>query len=1078
MQGLRSRLAVALLIVVFGIPVLPASPVVASAHSAVDDAYAVDEDGVLSVVAPGVLADDLPEPAGLTAEFVTGPANAASFTLNADGSFDYTPTADFNGEDSFTYRALDALSDPSNVATVTITVNPVNDAPSFTKGGDQGVLEDAGPQTVPAWATAISAGPPDESSQVLAFAVSSNTNAGLFSAGPSVAADGTLTYTPAANANGAATVGILLTDDGGTSAGGVDTSAEQTFTITVGAVNDPPTFVSGGDVAVAEDSGPYDAPWAASISAGPFDELSQAVTFGVTNDANGLFAVQPAIDGDGRLTFTPAADANGAAEVTVTASDDGGTANGGDDTADPVTFTITIGGVNDPPVADDTSASTDEDQPVVGVTLTATDVDGDGLAIAVVSGPTNGSLTFEPGFCAAGACTREVTYTPDPDFNGMDSFTFAATEVLTDPALTSNTATVTITVNPVNDPPSFTKGGDQVVLEDAGSQSVAGWATLVNVGPADESDQALAEYLVSSNSNPGLFSVAPAVAIDGTLTYTPAANANGSATIGVRARDDGGTDLGGVDTSAEQTFTITVTAVNDVPSFAKGADDSVAEDSGARSVPGWATAISPGPANEAGQAVTFEIASNSNAALFATGPTVSATGTLSYTPAANRNGVATIQVRITDNGGAANGGANASASRSFMISVTSVNDPPNAVNDVSFTVAANSGPTALDVLANDSIAPDTGESLTIVAATQGAHGSVAITGGGSGLAYQPNAFFEGADIFTYTISDGALTDTATVLVTVVPAGGVGRLAGPDRYATAAAISAATFAPGVPIAYVATGSNFPDALAGAAAGGFRGGPVLLVTQFTIPQATLTELARLQPFKIVVLGSAGVVGDAVANALVPYTTSGVVERYAGPDRYATAAAISAATFVVGPAVAYVATGANFPDALAGAAAGGFLGGPVLLVTQFTIPQATLTELARLQPFKIVVLGSSGVVGDAVANALVPYTTSGVVERLAGPDRYATAAAISAATFAPGVPVAYIATGTNFPDALAGAAAGGHRSGPVLLVNPAVAALPGPTAAELARLKPRTIIVLGSAGAVPDSILNLLPPYVVAP
>ena len=1070
MAGPRRRLAVALLIVVFGIPVLPASPVVASVHSAVDDAYSVDEDGVRSEVAPGVLGNDLPDPADLTAELVAGPASAASFTLNADGSFEYTPTADFNGADSFTYRALDALSDPSNVATVTITVDPVNDAPSFAKGADQPVLEDAGPQSAAGWATAISAGPPDESGQVVAFEISSNTNPGLFSAGPAVAPNGTLTFTPALDANGVATVGVEATDDGGTD-GGADTSAEQTFTITVSAVNDAPSFVSGDDVGVAEDSGAYDAPWATGISPGPPNEAAQTVTFEVTNDANGLFSVQPQVDEAGRLTFTPAADANGAAEVTVTASDDGGTADGGVDTADLVTFTITIGADNDAPVALDDAVSINEDA-ALGFDLVATDTEGDVLTFALVDQPTNGEVSLGVTICASGTCSRSVTYTSDPDFNGVDSFTFTAT----DGFLTSNTATVTITVNAANDGPTFTKGPDQAVLEDAGPQAMAGWATGFVPGPADEMTQTLVEYLVSSNSNPGLFAVAPAVAVDGALTFTPAPNANGVATIGVQARDDGGTANGGTDLGAEQTFTITVTAVNDAPSFTKGAEDSVAEDSGARSVPGWATAISPGPANEAGQAVTFEIVSNSNTSLFATSPSVSSTGTLSYTPAANRNGAATIQVRITDNGGTDAGGVDASVNQSFTITVTAVNDPPNAVNDVSFTIPTGSGPTALSVLANDSIAPDTGETLTIVAATQGAHGSVAITGGGSGLTYQPNAFFEGTDIFTYTISDGALTDTATVLVTVVPAGGVGRLAGPDRYATAAAISAATFAPGVPIAYVATGSNFPDALAGAAAGGFRGGPVLLVTQFTIPQATLTELARLQPFRIVVLGSAGVVGDAVANALVPYTTSGVVERYAGPDRYATAAAISAATFAVGPAVAYVATGSNFPDALAGAAAGGFLGGPVLLVTQFTIPQATLTELARLQPFKIVVLGSAGVVGDAVANALVPYTTSGVVERLAGPDRYATAAAISAATFAPGVPVAYIATGTNFPDALAGAAAGGHRGGPVLLVNPAVAALPGPTATELARLRPRTIIVLGSAGAVPDSILNFLPPYVV--
>jgi VCBS repeat-containing protein len=883
-------------------------------------------------------------------------------------------------------------------------------------------------------------------------------------------ADGSFEYEPDPDFNGADSFTYHAL------AGGEDSNT-ATVSITVTPVNDAPSFAAGGDVNVAEDSGAYDASWATSIGAGPANEAGQTVAFLVVNDANGLFSAQPAIDGAGQLTFTPAADASGAAEVTVTASDDGGTGNGGDDTADPATFTITIGGVNDAPVAPGDAVSTNEDVPLT-FDLDATDPEGDVLAIAIVDQPTNGDVSLGATICGGGTCSRSVTYTPDPDFSGSDSFTFAATEALTDPALSSNSATVSVTVNAANDGPTFTTGPDQVVLEDAGPQSGAGWATGFDPGPADEGTQGLVEYVVSSNTNPGLFSAAPTVALDGTLTWTPAADANGVATIGIRARDDGGTVNGGTDLGAEQAFTITVTAVNDPPSFTKGADDTVAEDSGAQSVADWATAISAGPADESGQAVAFEIVSNGNTALFGSGPAVSSTGTLTWTPAANRNGTATIQLRIMDDGGVDNGGSNASPGQSFTITVNAVNDPPNAVNDVSFSVVAGSGATALDVLANDSSAPDTGETLTIVGATQGAHGIVAIIGGGTGLTYQPSAFFEGTDIVTYTISDGSLTDTATVLVTVVPVGGVGRLAGPDRYATAAAISAATFPVGVPVAYVATGGNFPDALAGAAAGGFRGGPVLLVTQSTIPQATLTELARLQPFKVVVLGSVAVVGEAVAEALRPYTTSGVVERYAGPDRYATAAAISAATFATGAPVAYIATGANFPDALAGAAAGGFRGGPVLLVTQFSIPAATLNELARLQPYRVVVLGSTGVVGDAVAAALVPYTTSGVVERLAGPDRYATAAAISAATFTPGVPVAYIATATNFPDALAGAAAGGHRGGPVLLVNPAVAALPAATAAELARLKPRSIIVLGSAGAVPDSIFSLLAPYAVAP
>jgi hypothetical protein len=116
----------------------------------------------------------------------------------------------------------------------------------------------------------------------------------------------------------------------------------------------------------------------------------------------------------------------------------------------------------------------------------------------------------------------------------------------------------------VNDAPSFTKGANQTVNEDAGPQSVASWATGILAGPANEGSQTVA-FLIDSNSNVALFSTAPAVSSTGTLTYTPAANANGSATIVLHAHDNGGTANGGIDNSATQTFTITVTADNDAP---------------------------------------------------------------------------------------------------------------------------------------------------------------------------------------------------------------------------------------------------------------------------------------------------------------------------------------------------------------------------------------------------------------------------------------------------------------------------------------------------------------------------------
>src|SRR6059036_248711 len=162
------------------------------------------------------------------------------------------------------------------------------------------------------------------------------------------------------------------------------------------------------------------------------------------------------------------------------------------------------------------------------------------------------------------------------------------------------------------------------------AQAIANWATTMSAGPADESGQTL--NFIVTNNNAALFAVAPLIAANGTLTYTPAANANGSATVTVQLHDNGGTANGGVDTSAPQTFMITVNPVNDIPSFTKGADQTVNEDAAAQTVSGWATNLGKGPANESGQTLDF-IVSNNNNGLFSGQPAVSSTGTLTFTSA-------------------------------------------------------------------------------------------------------------------------------------------------------------------------------------------------------------------------------------------------------------------------------------------------------------------------------------------------------------------------------------------------------------------------------------------------------------
>jgi len=128
----------------------------------------------------------------------------------------------------------------------------------------------------------------------------------------------------------------------------------------------------------------------------------------------------------------------------------------------------------------------------------------------------------------------------------------------------------------------------------------------------------------------------------GNLTYQGAADYNGSDSFQWKGSD------GTAYSASAATVTLTVTAVNDAPSFTKGSDEEVAEDCGAQTVTGWATGMSSGPADESGQTLSFQIVSNSNPDLFSVSPAIDpSTGTLTYTPAANANGVATIHVALT-----------------------------------------------------------------------------------------------------------------------------------------------------------------------------------------------------------------------------------------------------------------------------------------------------------------------------------------------------------------------------------------------------------------------------------------------
>ena len=222
---------------------------------------------------------------------------------------------------------------------------------------------------------------------------------------------------------------------------------------------------------------------------------------------------------------------------------------------------------------------------------------------------------------------------------------------------------------------------------------------------------------------------------------------------------------------------------------------------------------------------------------------------------------------------------------------------------------------------------------------------------------------------------GGTSSVSSAVVTLLrgyTTGSITRLAGSDRYATSVAISKANFAPGVRVVYIASGLDFGDGLAGPPVAAIKGGPILLVPGTLIPSVISTELMRLRPAGIVILGGTSSVSSTVATSLKAYTTTGIVTRRAGADRYATSAAISKGSFASHVSIAYIATGLTFPDALVGAPVAAIHGGPILLVTATSIPASVIAELIRLKPANIVVLGSTTNVSDAVKALLSFYTT----------------------------------------------------------------------------------------------------------
>jgi subtilisin family serine protease len=288
---------------------------------------------------------------------------------------------------------------------------------------------------------------------------------------------------------------------------------------------------------------------------------------------------------------------------------------------------------------------------------------------------------------------------------------------------------------------------------------------------------------------------------------------------------------------------------------------------------------------------------------------------------------------------------------------------------------------------------------------------------------------------------GLLQMRAALDALEAPSPQVFRLEGPDRYATTLAVSRSVFDTGTATTTViASGENFPDALAASSLAGACGGPLLLTRTSSLPDGLLDELARISTTRVVIVGGEAAVGASVSEALM--TAGFAVERVAGADRYETAAAVAEKLMgVLGVTklpTAFLARGDLFPDALAAAPFAHAQGIPVLLTRPSALPTQTLAALASVEATEIVVLGSSSAVGTGVVGTLTTLPGAVSVSRWQGVDRYATAAQIARDGTGRGWATGSyfgVATGVDFPDALAGSVACGSNHGALLLTHPTV-------------------------------------------
>ena len=289
-----------------------------------------------------------------------------------------------------------------------------------------------------------------------------------------------------------------------------------------------------------------------------------------------------------------------------------------------------------------------------------------------------------------------------------------------------------------------------------------------------------------------------------------------------------------------------------------------------------------------------------------------------------------------------------------------------------------------------------------------------------------------------------------------------RLFGDDRFHTAVAISTDQYPQGADTVYLARGDAFPDALAVGPVAAAADAPLLLSDPEALPAVTADELVRLDPDEVVLLGGEAALSQEVAEAIEDQV--GCTSRVFGADRVETAAEIARSGYESAD-TALLATAETFPDALAGVPAAFALDAPVLLSDSDELSAATREVIAELGAQEVIVLGGEGALSATVARDLEAVVER--VERVAGADRFATSARVALELFeAEEVDRAFLATGWNFPDALAGGPVAARQGAPLLLTGN----LPGLVAEALGVLAPADVVALGGPAVLGEDDLAI--------